>query len=156
MYLVTDDTGRGFEQFLSDHARLLARLPAWTVDALGAGAVHGLPACHQVFEAFVAGATPSTGTQLADLQWFFETRRLVDGGQLGSLSVADLNRFRDARATFGAPAIASLYARWLLQGDAVFARAAVGASSLAARPGQLVTEQLAGQYEQFGELAGVV
>ncbi len=156
VYLVTDDTGRGFEQFLSDHARLLARLPAWTVDALGAGAVHGLPACHQVFEAFVAGATPSTGTQLADLQWFFETRRLVDGGQLGSLSVADLNRFRDARATFGAPAIASLYARWLLQGDAVFARAAVGASSLAARPGQLVTEQLAGQYEQFGELAGVV
>ena len=157
MYLVTDGTGCGFEQFLSDHARLLARLPAWAVDAIGAGAVHGLPACQQVFEAFVAGATPSTGTQLADLQWFFETRRLVDAGQLGSLSVADLNRFRDARAQFRAPAIASLYTRWLLHGDAVFAHEAAGSSPRAAvHPGQLVTEQLAGQYEQFGELAGVV
>ncbi len=156
VYLVTDDTGRGFEQFLTDHARLLARLPAWAVDAVGAGAVHGLPACQQVFEAFVAGTTPSTGTQLANLQRFFETRRLVEAGQLGSLSVADINRFRDARAKFGAPAIASLYARWLLHGDAVFARAAAGSSPIAVRPGQLVTEQVPGQYAQFGALAGVV
>ena len=156
VYLVTDDTGRGFEQFLTDHARLLARLPAWAVDAVGAGAVHGLPACQHVFEAFIAGATPSTATHLAELQWFFETRRFVDAGQLGSLSVADLNRFRDARATFAAPAIASLYARWLLHGDAVFMRAGVGSLSIAVRPGQLVTEQVPGQYTQFGALAGVV
>jgi hypothetical protein len=157
MYLVADDTGRGFEQFLTDHARLLARLPAWTVDAIGAGAVHGLPACQQVFEAFVTGAVPSARTQRADLDWFFETRRLVDAGQLGNLSVADLNRFRDARATFGAPAIASLYARWLLHGDAVFADETAASSPRAAvHAGHLVTEQLAGQYAQFGELAGIV
>ncbi len=155
-YLVTDDTGRGFEQFLCDHARLLARLPAWAVDAVSAGAVHGLPACQQVFKAFVAAAPPSTATQRADLQWLFETRRFVDAGQLGSLSVANINRFRDARATFGAPAIASLYARWLLDGDAVFTRAPAGSSRNPVRPGQLVTEQLPGQYAQFGELAGVV
>ena len=126
------------------------------MDAVGAGAVHGLPACQQVFEAFVAGATPSTGTQLADLQWFFETRRLVEAGQLGSLSVADINRFRDARVKFGAPTIASLYARWLLHGDAVFARAAAGASSIAVRAGQLVTEQVPGQYAHFGAFAGAI
>ena len=156
VYLVTDDTGRSFEQFLTDHARLLARLPAWAVDAVGAGAVHGLPACQQVFEAFVAGATPSTGTHLADLPWFFETRRLVDAGQFGGLSVAEINRFRDARAQFRAPAIASLYARWLLHGDAVFAQAAGGSSPPAVHPGHLVTEQVPGQYAQFGALAGVV
>jgi hypothetical protein len=32
---------------------------------------------------------------MPDVQWFFETRRLVDAGQLGGLSVADINRFRE-------------------------------------------------------------
>ena len=157
VYLVTDGTGCGFEQFLSDHAPLLARLPAWAVDAVGAGAVHGLPACQQVFEAFVLRAVPSTRTQFADLPWYFATRRLVDAGQFGSLSVAEINRFRDARAQFRAPAIASLYARWLLHGDAVFAQEAAPSSPGATtHVGHLVTEQLPGQYTQFGALAGVV
>jgi len=135
----------------------LCVLPAWAVDAIGAGAIHGLPACEEVFEAFVTGAVPSTGTQLADLPWYFATRRLVDAGQFGSLSVAEINRFRDARAQFRAPAIASLYTRWLLQGDAVFAQETAQPSpGTAVRPGLLVTEQLPGQYAQFGALAGVV
>jgi hypothetical protein len=153
VYLVTDETGRGFEQFLSDHARLLARLPAWAVDAVGGGAVNGLSACRRVFEAFMA---PASATHLADLRWFFDVRRLVDAGEFASLSVTDINRFRDARARFGTPAIANLYARWLLQGDAVFAPSGSGPSPSAVSLGQLVTEQVVGQYEQFGALAGIV
>ena len=49
----------------------------------------------------------------------FETRRLVEVGQVGSLSVADISRGRNALATLSAPAIASLSARWLLHCDAV-------------------------------------
>ena len=124
VHLVTDETGRGFEQFLIDHARLLARLPAWAIDAVGAGPVDGLSACQQVFQAFMAGAAAPTSGDLTDVQWFFETRRLVDAGQLGGLSVADLNRFRDARSKFNAPAIARLYARWLVEGDGALSRPA--------------------------------
>ena len=156
VHLVTDDTGRGFEQFLIDHARLFARLSAWTIDAVGAGAVDGLSACQKVFQAFVAGTARPMPTDLADVQWFFETRRLVEAGQLGGLSVADLNRFRDARAKFSAPAIASLYARCLLEGDTAFARPVADGPSTAAGSGQLVTERVPGQYAQFAALAGVV
>jgi hypothetical protein len=156
VHLVVDDTGRAFEQFLIDHARLFARLPAWAVDAVGAGAVDGLSACQQVFTSFVADRARPTPTDLRDVQWFFQTRRLVEAGQLGGLSVADINRFRDARANFSAPAIARLYARWLLEGERAFAGPAADGSSLAARVGQLVMEQVPGQYTQFGALAGVV
>jgi hypothetical protein len=156
VHLVTDETGRGFEQFLIDHARLLARLPAWAIDAVGAGPVDGLSACQQVFQAFTAGAAAPTSGDLTDVQWFFETRRLVDAGQLGGLSVADLNRFRDARSKFNAPAIARLYARWLVDGDGALSRPAADRSSTAARPGRLVIEQLPGQYAEFAALAGVV
>jgi hypothetical protein len=38
----------------------------------------------------------------------------------------------------------------------VFTRAPAGSSRNANHPGQLLTEQLPGQYAQFGELAGVV
>ena len=156
VHLVTDETGRGFEQFLIDHARLLARLPAWAIDAVGAGPVDGLSACQQVFQAFMVGAAAPTSGDLTDVQWFFETRRLVDAGQLGGLSVADLNRFRDARSKFNSPAIARLYARWLVDGDGAFSRPAADGSSTAARPGRLVTEQMPRRYAQFAELAGVV
>ena len=104
----------------------------------------------------MAGTARPMPTDLADVRWFFETRRLVEAGQLGGLSVADLNRFRDARAKFSAPAIASLYARWLLEGERAFARPAADGPSTAARVGQLVIEQVPGQYAQFAELAGVV
>ena len=90
------------------------------------------------------------------MQWFFETRRLVDAGQLGGLSVADLNRFRDARSKFNGPAIAGLYARWLVEGDRALRRPAADGSSIAVRPGRLLMEQLPGQYTEFAALAGVV
>lgn len=156
VHLVTDETGRGFEQFLIDHARLLARLPAWAIDAVGAGPVDGLSVCQQVFHAFMAGSEGPTPADPADVQWFFETRRLVDAGKLGGLSVADLNRFRDVRSKFNAPAIARLYARWLVEGDRALSRPAADRSSTAARPGRLVIEQMPGQYAEFAALAGVV
>jgi hypothetical protein len=55
--------------------------------------MEGLSACQQVFHAFMAASAGPTPGDLADVQWFFETPRLVDAGQLGGLSVADLNWF---------------------------------------------------------------
>ena len=154
VHLVVDDTGRAFEQFLIDHARLFARLPAWAVDAIGAGAVDVLSACQQVFTSFVADRARPTPTDLMDVQWFFKTRRLVEAGQLGGLSVADINRFRDGRANFSAPAIARLYARWLREGERAFAGPTADGSSPAARVGQLVMEQVPGQYTQIRRAVG--
>jgi hypothetical protein len=156
VHLVTDETGRGFEQFLRDHARLFARLPAWAIDAVGAGVVNGLSACRHAFHAFVADSARPTRGNLTELRWFFETRRLVEAGEFGGLSVPDLNRFREARARFSAPTIARLYARWLIEGEEAFAPAAVDGSSTAARAGQLLIAQLPDQYTQFAALAGVV
>jgi hypothetical protein len=156
VHLVIDNTGRAFEQFLVDHARLFARLPAWAVDAVGAGAVDGLSACQHVFTSFVADRARPTPTELMDWQWFFQTRQLVEAGQLGGLSVADINRFRDARATFSTPAMASLYARWLLHGEGVLAHPNGRDSSTAARVGQLVMERLPDPYAQFAALPGIV
>jgi hypothetical protein len=47
--LVTDTTGRGLEQFIHDHRRLFAWLPAWTVIAVGPSPV-GLLACESTFQ----------------------------------------------------------------------------------------------------------
>ena len=115
-----------------------------------------MSACQQAFQAFTAGAAAPTSGDLTDVQWFFETRRLVDAGQFGGLSVADLNRFRDARSKFNAPAVARLYARWLVDGDGALSRSAADRSSTAARPGRLVIEQMPGQIREFAALAGVV
>ena len=157
VHLVTDETGRGFEQFLSDHARLLARLPAWAVDAVGAGPVDGLSACQQVFQAFMAGAAAPTPGDLTDVQWFFETRRLVDAGQLGGLSVADLNRFRDARSevqrTRRSPV--SMRAGWS-NGDGALSRPAADGPVDAARPWTPVGRANAGSYSAIRRAGGVV
>jgi hypothetical protein len=59
VHLVTDETGRGFEQFLIDHARLLP--PAGrAIDAVGPDPWR-LSSCEQVFQAFTAGLGPTSG-----------------------------------------------------------------------------------------------
>jgi hypothetical protein len=53
LYLVTDHSGRGFEQFLHECTGLFRRLPAWTVVAVGPPNVQGLTACEPVFARYL-------------------------------------------------------------------------------------------------------
>jgi len=65
----------------------------------------------------VAGAAPSTGTHLIGSAVVLRKRGVSSKRAVGGFSVAEINRYRDARATLSGPAIASLYARWLLHSD---------------------------------------
>jgi len=155
VHLVTDRQGRAFTQFLQDYRRLFQRLPAWTVVAVCPQYLDGLAACQAAFQQFVAGQTSLAPGELADVRWYFEARQRVDNNAVGQLSMADITRFREMRARFGARGIEEVYTRWLTQGEAALTDSALDASPALAGCGQLVTARLPYRYDQFGSLAGV-
>ena len=156
VYLVNDDNGHGLEQFLHDHVRLFSALPAWSVVAVCARGLNGLPACRTVFDRFAATTwRPAPPEGMADVRWFFATRQLVESGDLRTLSVADLDRFREARRRFACAQMEALYGAWLAHGARGLDRGNGQRQEMPARAGQLVTRELASTYSQFGSLAGV-
>jgi hypothetical protein len=157
LYLVTDQSGRDFERFLTDHARLFDALPAWTVIVLGPAESPGLTACDAAFARHAQGALCSADApSVDDLRAYFTMRRTVDRGDLSRLSVADIDRFRHLRDRFAAPTVEARYAEWLAQGDRVLEPlASIAAPRRPRRPGRLVREVLAFDYSQFGSLPGV-
>jgi hypothetical protein len=84
--LVTDTTGRMLEQFLRDHGRLFAWLPAWTVVAIGPSPT-GLHACEAAFERYRRQPAAPVSASTDDLVSFFRIRHAVDQGDLTGLSV---------------------------------------------------------------------
>ncbi len=153
--LVTDTTGRSFEQFLKDHGRLFAWLPAWTVVAIGPSPT-GLQACELAFQRDRQYPTARVTASTDDLAWFFRTRHAVDHGDLSGLSVAAIDRFRTLREAFRRPIFDELYLEWRLHGDVALAPDAASAQQPSLRSvGSLVTELLPFDYSQFGSLPGV-
>jgi hypothetical protein len=154
--LVTDTTGRMLEQFLRDHGRLFAWLPAWTVVAIGPRPT-GLHACEGAFERYLRRPmeTVSASTD-DDLIWFFRARQAVDQGDLTGLSVTAIDRFRTLREAFRRPVFEELYLAWRRDGDAVLGSSAASARHHGMRSvGTLVTQLLPFDYSQFGSLPGI-
>jgi hypothetical protein len=149
IYLATDATGRGLEQFLADHARLFAWLPAWTVVAIGPHA-QALEACGPTFERWRRRAMAAPA--IDDLRTFFRTRDLVDRGELATLSVAAIDRFRTLREQCNTASFEALYADWRRRGEAALA-SFLGPAVRSV--GQVVTDVLPFDYSQFGSLPGV-
>ena len=153
--LVTDTTGHTLEQFLRDHRRLLAWLPAWSVIAIGESPT-GLLACEAAFQRFRAQSTATVSASRDDLAWFFQTRHAVDQGDLTGLSVTAIERFRTLREAFRRPIFDELYLEWQRHGDAALASLAAPTPHHAMRSvGTLVTELLPFDYSQFGSLPGI-
>jgi hypothetical protein len=148
VYLASDTSTQGFEQFLRDHRRLFARLPAWAVVCAKPAHLVGLSAHETTFNDFVQGKAVGNADGLRRL---FATRRLVEDGQLGKLTADDLHGFRQARKLFATPRTERLYVAWLADGEAAFTD--VGAPPLGS--GQLLSRTLPHTYEQFGSMAGV-
>ena len=73
----------------------------------------------------------------------------------GGSSVADINRFRDARRLFASAQMEALYGAWLAHGEAALDRGNGPAPVLSAPAGQLVLRELPSTYSQFGPLPGV-
>jgi len=156
VYLVNDETGHGLEQFLQDHVRLFTALPAWSVVAVCPREMGGLAACRTVFDRFAATTwEPAPQDGIGDLRWFFATRQLVEGGDLRSLSVADLDRFREARRRFTGARMEALYGGWLAHGDLAIADENDRVPQVQAPAAQLITHKIVSTYRQFGSLPGV-
>jgi hypothetical protein len=149
VYLATDGSPDRFASFLRDHALLLRSLSKWAVLV---GTVTARPALQSVFDAFAASLRSTNSTPEGELQWYFERRRLVDGGDLAQISVFDLRRFRALRQRFDSAAHHRLYADWMTTGriGGVTPGSPTGDSI-----GTLITELLPFAYEQFGSLPGV-
>jgi hypothetical protein len=156
VYLVNDETGHGIEQFLHDHVRLFGALPGWVVDAVCPRGLNGLPACRIAFSRFVSTTwQPAGGEGMPDVRWFFATRQRVEGGDLRALSVADLDRFREARVGFASARLEALYGAWLTHGDRALDHADAVRPVMAAPITQLVERELPSTYSQFGSWPGV-
>jgi hypothetical protein len=156
VHLVNDDRGDGLARFLHDHVRLLRALPAWRVVAICPRGRRGLPVCRTVFDEFAATTwQPVTSERLAPLRGFFATRQLVERGDLRSLSVADLDRFREARRQFANAHTEALYGAWLANGDRALEHAKSEAQETPSHAAELILQELPSTYSQFGSLPGV-
>ena len=92
---------------------------------------------------------------MADVRWFFAARQLVESGDFRSLSVADINRFRDARPRFASAQLEALYGAWLAHGERAFDRGNGPAPDRPVLAAQLVLRELPSTYSQFGSFPGV-
>ena len=149
VYLAADGSADAFATFLRDHALLLRSLSRWGI--LVVGTTHW-PSLSSVFQAFKSSLSGTVSGADDELQWYFERRRLVDGGDLAQVSVFDLRRFRTLRQRFDSPAHERLYNEWLTTGRM---GAATPGSPTGDSTGTLITDVLPFAYEQFGSLPGV-
>ena len=155
VHLVEDETGRHFEQFLTDHLRLLSRVPTWTVVLVAPPHLaHGLEPCEAVFaRMFRAPAPTDAGPGRGDLAWFFRVRQAVDRHDFHGLAVADLDRFRDLRRRLSTAAAERVYVEWQRVGDAALV-AGVRMAEPANHPPRVIRHPLPWRYHQFGTLPG--
>ena len=87
-----------------------------------------------------------------ELRWYFERRRLVDGGNFAQVSVFDLRRFRTLRQRFNSTAHERRYTEWFATGRT---GVATPGSPTGDSIGTFMTDVLPFAYEQFGSLPGV-
>ena len=129
--VVTDPRGSAIALFIRHHAPLLRHLADWTLNALVPQRVSTDQACDAAYQAALGAASMSRASaSKEDLEWFAKTRPQVASGDLRTLDLADLRRYRTL------------------------------ASSLDERLGTrsvkpLVVHRLPHSYSQFGFFAGV-
>lgn len=112
--------GRSFRAFLSQHTRLLARLPAWTVMAVTPPTQAGLAACQAVFQRmFPAGGSAVTPERASvgetldpDVLAYFRIRHALESPDQASVSFEAFDQYRAARLRHLGPGIERAYARW--------------------------------------------
>jgi hypothetical protein len=157
VYLVLDKSGAGFETFLHDHARLLGRLSVSTIVAICPRQLDGLPACRQVFRQRLSTTMALASGQLnrEDLRWFFRAHLAIDRNDLRSLSVADLNRYRELRTHLATPAVERLFVAWQALGDSALANIDGQQIEAPASQVRLAEYTLPFGYEQFGSMPGL-
>jgi hypothetical protein len=154
VYLATDPGAHAFERFLRDHSGLLHALPSWSVILTHARHVASTTLWESTFRR-VIDRSVRLGSEMAQaLERYFLTRRAIERNAFATVSVADLQAFRAARARFVEPAIDALFTTWMASGaDQIDPSLLLG---VLPRPGQLVVRTLPHTYQQFGAFTGVL
>lgn len=93
--LVTDPPGSAIGAFIRQHAPLLRNLTDWTLNVLIPERVSNDQACEAAYGRAIGAVSMSlASTSKEDLEWFAKTRPLVASGDLRTLDIADLHRYR--------------------------------------------------------------
>jgi len=145
--LVLDTSGRAFDGFLFDHARLVANLPSWEIILVSHTGFRGLTACRATFERYQQGCRTRALLPPAELRRYFATRLALETDELSSVSIDDLAHYRRHRVEWQTPAIETTYARWCALGDQIW-------KSHPESLGSLRILELPFTYRQFGDLPG--
>ena len=154
--LVTDAWARDIAIFLREHASLLTQLP-YSLVVVRPAHISSDEQCRAAYALAARTLTaPAGALDAATVGWYFEARRRIEIGELRTLSVEDIRRYRVSRRR-AAGALEGAYRRWVELGypafQAVEELAAPGASAGA---NELVLVTLPHRYEQFGTMPGVV
>ena len=161
VYLVTDTTGAGFEQFLQDHLRLLNHLSQWRLVAVVPRHILGGSGCRSALVRFCRALNePRPAAEIADLRIYFTRREAVEREDFSFMNTnvqAIGAEWRAARARFAAAEFEDLYRRWKEEGSGALETRGGEAFLAAVREGrgELVLQPLPIRYDRFGTRAGV-
>jgi hypothetical protein len=155
--LVTDPNARDIGLFVREHYPLLTQLAAYTLVVVRPSHITNDPDCTAACErAMRAMATAPRALDEATLPWYFDARRRIEHGQLRTLSVADIDRYRTCRTRAGGT-LDALYSQWVEhQGPPIETLDRIIGRTHRADAGQVVIATLPYRYEQFGTMPGVV
>ena len=93
--VVTDTRASSIDAFVREHASLLRQLTNWTLHAVIPERISSDEACGAAYSRALGAASMSVlSASKEDLEWFASTRPLVASGDLRTLGVADLRRYR--------------------------------------------------------------
>jgi hypothetical protein len=140
----------GFETWLNHYTPLFRSLGSFVVVYVATSpAFFGL-AGNRFDRAFGPRLFDETAAS-EELAGYFRDRQLVEQKQFAVLGRVGMDRFRAAHRRLEAPAISTLYRRWLVEGDAAFS----GALDVASR-GEFLTYLLPHDYDLFGTVSGAI
>jgi hypothetical protein len=155
--LVTDRFASDIRIFVREHQTLLTELQAYTLVALRPAYVSNDRACTDAWNvAHEEMQSHSSVLDPASTTWYLATRQRIEQSGVGTLSVADIDRYRTCR-TRAAGRLDALYTRWLALGTPpleTVQRSLHDRRSPSDAP-SLVVCALPHRYEQFGSLPGV-
>jgi hypothetical protein len=155
VYLALDRTGRGLETFLSDHVRLLSRLPEWAIVAIGPPSLD-VAVQRAAFDRFVQNTwRPESRASVADMRFLFAGLQAMEVRDLRQYSVADLDRLRELRKAYSTPRYRALYSAWCARGDAALGNVVAEETPSLTPAGRLIVCPLASTFSQFGSHPGV-
>ena len=154
--LVTDPSGRDIGLFIREHYPLLTQLAAHTLVVVRPAHVANDHDCRAACErAMRAMITAPRALDDATLHWFFDARRRIEQGELRTLSIADIDRYRACRTRAGGT-LDALYVQWMEhQGPPIGTLDRIIRSTPPAEASQVVIATLPYRYEQFGTLPGI-